>query len=303
MKKYYKEKNFSKKRTANRKLSLLLSVILAIAATLGGCSADEEFDIMCVYLDAGQGDSSLIMTNEGHTVMIDAGAPGSTDRIISSLLSYRVEKIDLLILTHFHEDHVAGAVEVLEQFDVNELWCLDGTDNYIRKSIEKTAKSNETKMFYADEGDSMILGDNVSLKLDVLCAYAEGDKDDENENSLIVRAAYIDFCALYMADAGNKTENYLVESQKQAISCDILKVGHHGSDGSSCDDFIKAADPQIAVISCEKNNPYGHPHKLTLDILNKYCEHTVYTYNGNFEVWVKDKEISFKKSYQFEINH
>lgn len=297
MEQYCKEKKTRKNQAGICKLSLILSLIVIISAAFVGCTAQNDFDIMCVYLDAGQGDSSLIMTSEGYTVMIDAGAPGKSDNIVASALSYGVERIDLLILTHFHEDHVAGASEVMEQFDVKELWCLEGAESYITKSIENAAKISKTKVVYADQGDSITLGESVSLELTVLCAYAEGDKNDDNENSLIVKAEYLDFSALFMADAGHKTEKYLLENQRQAISCDILKVGHHGSDSSSCEDFIKAADPQIAVISCEKNNPYGHPHKSTLDILDTYCEQTVYTYNGNFEVWVKSAEISFEKKY------
>ena len=296
MKRYCNEKNCLIKRTAIAKISLILSVILAVAATLGGCSVKDDFDIKCVYLDAGQGDSTLIVTSEGYTVMIDTGAPGSTDKIVASLLSYGVEKIDALILSHFHEDHVAGTHEVLERFDVTELWCLEGADNYITESIVNTAKEQNTKLVYAAEGDSLTLGNSILLSIDVLCASAEGKTGDENENSLIIRASYLDFSALFMADAGHKTEEYLLENRMEAVNCDILKVGHHGSDSSSSEDFIKAADPQIAVISCEKNNPYGHPHKLTEDILKKYCEYTVYTYDGNFEVLIKGAEISFKRN-------
>ena len=296
MKRYCKEKNCLIKRTAINKISLILSVILAVTATLGGCSVKDDFDIRCVYLDAGQGDSTLITTSEGYTVMIDTGAPGSTDKVVSSLLACNTEKIDLLILTHFHEDHVAGTLDILERFDVTKLWCLKSADNYITDSIVNTAKDQNTKIVYAAEGDSLTLGKSIFLNIDVLCTGTEGGTGDENENSLIIRASYLDFSALFMADAGHKTEQYLLENRVEAIKCDILKVGHHGSDSSSSEEFIKAADPQIAVISCEKNNPYGHPHKLTLDVLKKYCEYTVYTYDGNFEVLVKGAEISFKRN-------
>lgn len=298
MKLYFKEKkkDISKYRRTSTKICLFLSVILIIECILTGCTASQTYyDIMCVYLDAGQGDSSLIMTNDGYTVMIDTGAPGSTDKIVSSLLFYGVEKIDLLILTHFHEDHVAGAVEVLENFNVKELWCIQSVDNYITRSIESAVKENKTSLCYADRGDIVTLGDDISLKIEVLCAYAEGDISDENENSLIVSASYLDFSALFMADAGIKTEEYLLENHYEKINSDILKVGHHGSDSSSSEEFIKAVDPQIAVISCEKNNPYGHPHADTLNILDKYCDYTVFTYDGNFEVFVKGGEIFFEK--------
>ena len=295
MKRFRKVKKDQRTLWATDKLCALTVALILVVVGLCGCTvADGDFDIKCAFLDAGQGDASLIMTSDGYNVMIDTGAPGSTDKVISSLLSYKVDRIDLLILTHSHEDHVAGTVEILERFEVKELWCLDGSDSYVNRSIEEAAKDNNTALCLADKGESMTLGESVVINVEVLCAYAEGEADNDNENSLIIRASYLDFVALYMADAGHKTEEYLLDNGFD-ISCDVLKVGHHGSDSSSSEDFIKAADPQVAIISCEKNNVYGHPHKKTLDMLEGCCEYIAYTYNGNFEVLVKGTQISFEK--------
>ena len=277
----------------NRRLLLIL--LLALTLVLGSCTTKlDEYDVKYVFLDAGQGDSSVVMTNDGHCVMIDTGTVGYTDKIISSLLWQNVSVIDILILTHNHEDHVAGTIEILENFDVKELWCIDSTQSYISEAIESVAKSCATEIRFVDEGVSVSLGKETALNVEVLCAYAEGDKSQENENAIVVSVSYRDFSALYMSDTGNKTEKYLLENHSDKINCDILKVGHHSSDSSSSEEFIKAADPQVAVVSCEKNNPYGHPHDATLSVLEKYCEYTMFTYNGNFEVKVKGSEIIFE---------
>lgn len=297
MRQFWKEKKDQKEIVSINKLCVLMSFVIMVAEILCCCTFnDSGFDIKCVYLDVGQGDSSLIMTGEGYTVMIDTGTPGKTDKVISSLRSYGINKIDLLILTHFHEDHVAGTVDVLEGFEVKDLWCLDSTDNYIIQGIENAAKENKTEVTHANEGDKVTLGESILLEIKILCAYAEGSIEDENENSLIVLASYMDFSALYMADAGYKTEEYLLKNYGKEINCDILKVGHHGSDSSSTEEFINASAPQIAVISCEKNNVYGHPHSKVLDGLREYCEHIAYTYNGNFEVLVTGSQMTFKKT-------
>jgi len=293
MKRFSEKKSISFLKRDRLRISALLVVMAVIlcACTQGGT----QYDVKCVFLEAGQGDSSLVMTRDGHCIMIDTGTVGYTDKIISSLHSMNVSVIDLLILTHNHEDHVAGSVEILERFSVKELWWIESTDNYITNAIESAANKNKTKIRFANEGDTLSVGEDLSVDVSVLCAYAEGEKLEENENAIVVSVSYLDFSALYMSDTGHKTEKYLLEHHKDKVNCDILKVGHHGSDSSSSEDFIKTADPQIAVISCERNNPYGHPHVSTVDLLDKYCEYTVYTYNGNFEALVKGGEISFEK--------
>lgn len=276
----------------------LVSLCIVITIVLCSCTQKaKDYDIKLLFLRAGQGDASLILTNDGHSVMIDTGCAQYTDRILASLLAENISELDLLVLTHNHEDHAAGALDILERIQVKELWCIEGGDSYITESIQSVANKRGTIVKLVNEGDEITLGKSTALTLKVLCAYAEGDFDDENENSIILCAAFGDFKALYMADASVKTEKYLLENRENEIKCDILKVAHHGSDSASSEEFIKQAAPSVAVISCEKNNQYAHPHQKTLETLNKYCEFTAMTYNGNFEVFVKDTEIIFNNKY------
>ena len=274
--------------------SVLLITVTLVLCTLSGCAdALDQNELTLAFLDAGQGDSALIMTQSGKNVLIDTGAPDSTDKIISAMLKYGVETVDLLILTHMHEDHVAGTLRVLEEFEVNTLWCLKTEDNYITDAIRSRADSRGCKIVYADEGDEAVIDESTNVGIRVLSAYAEGDFDDANENALVVSLYCGNFRALFMADAGFETEKYLMENYPNEIKCDVLKVGHHGSSTSSSEEFVKATGAQVAVISCGENNAYGHPHKETLEVLEKYCDDILFTYGGGTEIFVNGDEISY----------
>jgi beta-lactamase superfamily II metal-dependent hydrolase len=289
------EKKNCLRRTHDSLLGLLIICALIIGVLSSCTGTSNQNELTLAFLDAGQGDSTLIMTKSGKNVLIDTGAPDSTDKIISALNKYGAYTLDLLILTHMHEDHVAGTLRVLEEFEVKKLWCLKTEDNYITNAIKSRADSLNCDTVYATEGDCTVIDEKTEIGIRVLSAYAENDLDNANENALVVSLYYGDFRALFMADAGFETEEYLMENCPDDIKCDVLRVGHHGSSTASSKEFVKATGAQVAVISCAENNAYGHPHASTLEVLDNCCEDILFTYGGGAEIYVNGDEISYRR--------
>lgn len=195
----------------------------------------------CVYsVNVGQGDS-IIIKNKTHTVMIDTGGQKSFDMAEETLIPFmnkkKITHIDALILTHDDFDHSGAKDSLIENFKVKDVL----TENY---------------QFPYQIGD---------LKLENLNMF---DFVEENDKSLVISTEFIGKKWLFMGDASVKTEEKIME--KYNVDCDILKVGHHGSNTSSSEKFIKAASPEEAIISCGAKNYYGHPNQEVIDRLKKY---------------------------------
>ena len=195
----------------------------------------------CVYfVNVGQGDS-IIIKNKSHTVMIDTGGYKGFDIAEESLIPFmnkkKITHIDALILTHDDFDHSGAKDSLINNFKVDNL----------------LTKKNQ---FPYQIGDLYI--ENINTF----------SFDDENDNSLVLSLEFINKKFLFMGDASVKTEEKIIE--KYDVDCDILKIGHHGSNTSSSEKFIKAASPKEAVISVGEKNSYNHPSQEVIERLNKY---------------------------------
>lgn len=220
------------------------------------------------FIDCGQGDSALILS-EGEAALIDASTGSETEKIISHLKDRGVKTIKHFVLTHPHEDHIGGAKEILETFEVENIYMkrpTKGTEPtsavYINllKEIQRQGKG----VINAEVGKTFSCG---AFEFDVLGPL--GEYQDTNAQSIIVRAEYGDCSFLFTGDMEKDAEEDLVEHYGVDLDSTVLKVGHHGSDTSSCTAFLKAVSPQIAVISCGEDNSYGHPHDEALQRLEE----------------------------------
>ncbi len=195
----------------------------------------------CVYfVNVGQGDS-IIIKNRTHTVMIDTGGYKGFDMAEETLIPFmnkkKITHLDALILTHDDFDHSGAKDSLMQNFKV---------DNLLTKKNQFPYK----------------VGD---LNITNLNTYNFGD---ENDDSLVLSLNFMGKKFLFMGDASVKTEEKILE--KYNVDCDILKVGHHGSNTSSSEKFIQTSSPKEAIISCGGKNSYGHPHKEIIDRLKKY---------------------------------
>jgi competence protein ComEC len=228
------------------------------------------------FLDVGQGDGAVIETPSGRVVVIDGGgAPGTDERegrdpgsriVVPFLRARGVSTVDLLVLTHPDDDHVQGLVSVVQRLHV--MAALDSgfpSDPETPCTRLRTAlAARRVPVSRAQRGEKIDIGGDVYLEiLHPSENYLKNTHSDTNNNAIVLRLIYKNTKILFTADLEDEGEKELLSSG-QDISADVLKVGHHGSRGSSSEKFLRRVSPKIGVISCGRENRFGHPHKETL---------------------------------------
>ena len=216
------------------------------------------------FIDVGQGDAEFLRTESG-CILIDAGTTDSRHDLVAYLEKY-TEKIDYMILTHPHEDHMGGAADILESVTVDCLVMSDlVADEEFYTDAIKAAKKQGTEIIYLTSGAKYNTG-NISIEVFDLFEFYS---DDYNNSSLFIKIEADGTTLLVTGDSEAEEEEYALEKYGGELDCDILKVGHHGSRTSSSEEFLEAVTPNDAVISCGRNNSYGHPTSEVLDRLNE----------------------------------
>ncbi len=265
-----KGKNSLKNTIAILSAILCVAVFALVYVCYGGAlpdfTKDQAADTSdCVkVIDVGQGDSILISSN-GYTALVDTGPTEGALELAEALKKSNIKTVDVLILSHLHTDHTGGIYRLFEDFTVKnlvlpELSTFSDGINYAQFAIDKVTRA-EGQVHTADAGLNFDIGE---FELTVLAGYA--DYSDDNNRSLVIMVKKDNCKMLLTGDIEAKAEKRLLRSGID-FSCDILKVAHHGSKSSSLKTFLAAANPQIAVISCGKDNDYGHPHSETTDRL------------------------------------
>lgn len=218
------------------------------------------------FIDLWQSESILIKTKE-KAVLIDAGEIGYGNEIKAFLKSRNVKKIDLFVLTHPHSDHIGSAEDVIRDFDVKEVLMPDIPDEsqptvQLYESLLYAIEKENTKFTLASPGMVYDLDGAILEILGPVSDYGT----DYNNWSIVSKFTIGEKSFLFTGDQGTEAESDLLNSGAD-VSCDVLKVGHHGSSTSSSSVFLNKASPEYAVILCGKGNDYGHPHDNTITAL------------------------------------
>lgn len=259
----------------HKKIISSLSILLMFMFFMAGCGASATSSkdspgsqggkLMVHYIDVGQGDSMLIQVNNKN-LLIDAGPASGTDKLMSYLSKNNIKKLDYVVATHPHEDHIGGMTSVIKKFQVGSFYApkITTTTKTYQNMID-ALKSKNLKINVAKAGVSLDLGENA--KCEILAPVNTQTKYESlNNYSAVIKLTYGNNKFLFTGDAEKLVEKELLNA-KSDLSSDVLKVGHHGSTSSSSKEFLDAVSPKIAVISVGKGNDYGHPHKETLTAL------------------------------------
>ena len=250
-------------------------------------AAVTETGALMHVIDVGQGDSILLQSGE-YNILVDAGPNSAEDELISYLNSAGVDRLDCLVLTHPHEDHIGGADLVIDTFDIDTVLMPDCTAT--TKAFENVLDAMEEKglgVTVPERGDNFSLG-----KLDfTVLAPAGNDYDETNDFSIVLKVEYENTSFMLTGDAETLSEQEILDKfDSDFLKCDVLKAGHHGSSTSSCEDFVLAVAPRYAAVSCALDNNYGHPHKETRTLFDELGIEWYRTdYDGNI-VFVSDGE-------------
>ena len=276
----------------------LINFLIILVLCLNFCGCNKYKDFLSVHIiDVGQGDCILIRTPTNKCVLVDGGDEDNDKIIKSYLKSNNINKIDIAIATHFDKDHIGSLDSVIENFTVSKIYTPKETDDSLPyKNLLNICKSKNLRFNFLFKNDCINLDDNT--KLTVLSpSYIQ---DNKNANSIVFNLSYKDMDFLFTGDCEEENEKEIMSSY-DLDDVDFLKVAHHGSSSSSCDEFIKETSPKIAAISCGYKNNYGHPHQSTLDNLNKYNVNTFRTdINGDLVFYSDGYKIFTSKKYQSE---
>lgn len=244
-------------------LAVLLVVlfVLQLVLTLAGNPQDGKLYVH--VLDVGQSDAILLRFGEA-AMLIDTGTATAQQALRAALLYYGVSRLDYLVLTHLHEDHIGNARYLIEHYEVGQVLLPQVTSEELvatlfLEALSKTQVDTVTVQANAE----FSFGDAV---MQALYAPTGADSErDENNESLVMRVTYGANALLFMGDGEAPLENRLLATTApNLLDCDFLKVGHHGAAAATSDAFLAAVSPCLAAISCGKNNSYGFPHADTL---------------------------------------
>ena len=247
----------------------LLALAFLGTAIAGTPPSDEAQLLRVSVLDVGQGDAILIQTPDGKTVLVDAGPGKSHDLLLRQLDMAGVAHLDAAFNTHAHEDHLGGFVSVLEHYPV-ALFVDSGVPHTTRsyENLLLALKEKQVPARVARRGQTYNVG--KTARIQVLApteAWIDEAGSHLNNTSLVLRLTYGKFSMLLEGDAESPVEQHLLsEGVDPAL---VLKVGHHGSHSSSSPAFIDALQVRVAIISCGRDNRYGHPHPETLDTFRR----------------------------------
>ena len=209
------------------------------------------------FIDVGQGDCTLLQTNSG-SVLIDCGEKEYGDDVVAYLEALEIDELEYFIITHPDSDHMGCAYYILENIKVNN-FIINGKEKSA-SFFEKALDVIESKNIVSDialPGDIYIVG---ALHLEILGPRVDDIDDlDSNDSSLIVYATYGSKSFLFTGDAEKEGEELLLKYDSHSIDCDIFSAGHHGAKTSNSLALLQAATPDYVIVSCGKDNSYGHP--------------------------------------------
>lgn len=253
------------KRIVDFVLAVMVSLV-STPATDGGYAVSQaalDAPLSAHFIDVGQADGALVRLPDGKTMLIDAGDNKTGIKAVSYLANLGIERIDYLVATHPHADHIGGMDDVIDNFDIGRVYMPDVTAN--TKTFESMLDAIEKKnipVTKAAAGVNIFSGDGISA--DIIAPNSAKYKE-LNDYSAVVRLVYGNTAFLFMGDAETLSEDEITAD----VRADVLKVGHHGSDTSSGENFILRVSPRVAVISVGEGNSYGHPNDAVMERLRR----------------------------------
>lgn len=264
------------------KLNIFIKVVLLFAVctiTLCACSFENLVDyylnenyagsvyadnISAHFIDIGQGDSIFIELPNHECMLIDAGIANKGEYIENYIISTGYDKVDYLIATHPHADHIGSMDYIVSNMDIGSIYMPKvSTTTKTYERLLEAVQEKGMKIKSARAGMSIV--DEEDLNVDIL-APVEIDEGELNNCSIIIKIIYESDSYLFIGDA-EKEELSTVTAD---MSADVLKVGHHGSRTSTTEEFLEEVNPEYAVISCGIDNDYGHPHEEAVSLLNEF---------------------------------
>jgi competence protein ComEC len=256
------------------------------------------------FFDVGQGDAIFIVSPQRHQILIDGGPDSTILEKLGKEMPFWDRSIDLIILTHPEKDHLAGLIEVLKRYKVeNILWTGVVRDTAEFKEWEKLIKKEKAKIKIAQANQKVKWSKSDIDQIEILYPFEDSSGQEfknSNNTSVVAKLIFNENSFLFTGDIYKSVEKKLLEHyvlnqvKHNPIDSDVLKVGHHGSKTSTSEEFLKAITPEIAVIQVGENN-YGHPHPEVLLNLEKFAIEILRTdKNGDIKIVSDGNNLKIK---------
>ncbi len=239
----------------------------AVVSEKDAQSIDVNAGLFVAFLNVGQGDCIFLRAPDGKTMLVDAGPAGAFGKIKRFLDKAGVMRLDTVVATHLHEDHIGGMQEVIEHYEVGAFYIspfdVPGS-TYANLLSALDAQNIIATPVYASATAVLPWSDLPDMEVRILSPY-KVQYTDENDTSVMLRVRFGQTSVLLAGDATELSERLAIKAVKNhALHSNVLKVGHHGSASSTSRKFLSVVRPQIAVISVGKDNDYDHPSNSVL---------------------------------------
>lgn len=257
-----------------KKIFIILILFSFILLLIGCTNSTKPFsgnsnELIIHFINVGQGDSILIQVNNKN-LLIDAGPKSSRKDLIDYLDDLKLKNIDYIIATHPHEDHIGGMAKVIDNYTIGKFYApkITHTSKTFEGMINSLKRKNLKINTIIRGTNSIDLGNGTTFTVfpPEKTISEESSKINYNDYSPIIKLTYYNTSFLFTGDSEELSEKKLIENNDD-IATNVLKLGHHGSETSTSEEFLNRVNPSIAVASLGYLNEYGHPHKKTLDKL------------------------------------
>lgn len=239
---------------------LIIIAIFCSTLFLSSTFLFSEAKLRVDFLDVGQGDAILLNLPSGARILVDGGADNLLLNCLGEVLPWWEHKIDYLVISHYHADHILGLIELVNKYEVGEvLTTTHQPDDFLYHLLINKLKEKNIPIVFVEAGQIFALEKDISAQI----ISAENNNEDYNNNSLVLKLSYLHSSILLTGDLTMEIENKLIKSDLN-LQADLLKVAHHGSRYSSGQEFLDKVQPKFCVISVGKNNDFQHPHPEAL---------------------------------------
>ncbi len=279
--------------TRKQIINILVLITILLVTCVSPTLASRE--LKTHFINVGQGDAVFIQLPNQETMLIDAGRNSDEELIVNYLKKQGIHRLDYVIGTHPHADHIGGLDSVIANFTIGNIYLPDvshTTQTY--KDVLLAVKRKNKKITAGKAGIELVTTSRLQVKL---LGPVKNNYENLNNHSIVTKVIYKDTSFLFSGDAEAKAERQII-SEGYKIDTDLLKVPHHGSDSSTCRSFLQATDPDYAVLSVGEDNRYGHPSSQIISRL----------VNQGIELYRTDKQgtiiaVSDGKNISFNVEN
>lgn len=249
----------------NKKIIFVIIIIILLEFYYFYEENDKMLNI--VFLDVGQGDAILIKSPNGKNILIDGGPDSDLTEKISKYMTYKNNKINMIIITHPHRDHYYGLISVIKKYKPEKI-IYSGIDVYLSDYIymKKVINDNALELIKPKIGDKYEIDENLYFQITYMPKIST--VENLNDASVSIKLTYGNFDAIFNGDASCEIENIILKNNTD-LKSEIFKASHHASKYSNCDNLLSDMKPEITIIQSGIDNKFGHPHQEAMNRILK----------------------------------